>query len=124
MLRALLRIMKRSGVIVGLFAFLTVGAVFPGLLGCHERGAVTVHHHSADETAAIGHDVDHSRLTDHAVAGDLCGGDCCAPGCCALIGVAITASAPLAFESGRMIGHQDRRADGLTPLTIERPPRA
>ena len=124
MLRALLRIMKRSGVFVGLFAFLTLGTAFPGSMGFHDHGAVTGHHHGAGVNAGVSHDLTPGSASDHAIAGDSCGGDCCAPGCCALIVVAVATFAPPTFEWGRITGVQDRRVDGLTPLTDDRPPRA
>lgn len=124
MLRALQRMMKRSGVLVGLFALLSVASLFPHLVSCQEHSAFAVHHHAPGETLAIGHDLDHTGGSDHAVVGDNCGGDCCAPACCALLDSANFESAPMTIEIGRLSAFSDRYADGSVPVAIERPPRA
>ena len=116
MLRAILRIMQRNGVVVGLFAFLALGALFPGLLGGPEHCAAALMHHS--------HDIGHDHAGGRPAAGDTCVHDCCTPGCLSMIGVEGLATAPDYVESGLVTGSQERHADGLTPLTIERPPRA
>jgi hypothetical protein len=123
MLRALLRIMKRNGVIVGLFAVLTFGAAFPGLLGGHQRDLAAAHQHIHTDGDAHVHAVEHEHARGHSTPSDPCDHDCCAPGCLLLVAVAGMASDPVYFESGRFAGRQDRRTNGLTPLTIERPPR-
>ena len=124
MLRALLRIMKRNGVVVGLFAFLTFGAAFPGSLAGHERNPVAAHQHIHADGDARVHAVENGHPGGHSTASDPCDHDCCAPGCLSLVAVADMASGPVFFESARFAGRQDRRADGMTPLTVERPPRA
>ena len=124
MLRAMLRIMKRNGVVVGIFAFLILGAAFPGMLGAHEHGAAAFVHHGHGTHAVVGQDINHDHVGGRPAAGDACVHDCCAPGCLSVIGVEGLVTAPDYVESGLVTGSQERHADGLTPLTIERPPRA
>ena len=71
----------------------------------------------------IGFGVDCSHGDVHYVAGD-CGDDCCMAGHHTMLpAVAVTAD-PVYFDSGLVADSQYRHTDGLTPLTVERPPRA
>lgn len=124
MLRALLRIMKGNGVIAGLFALLTINAVFPHFVICQEHGVVALYQHSSDESAAVDQDPDYGQAGDHTLAGDSCGGGCCAPGCCAVIGVEVALSVPGLFASTHVTRPPDLSGEGLATPTAERPPRA
>lgn len=124
MLRTIHRAMKRNGVIVALFAFLTLGAVFSHSLGCHQHGAIAVaHFHGQDEIAAFDHGLHHEHPGDSSAPQSSCTNECCAPGCLSLIdntgGEASrinTKSEPLPFGT-------DGCADSLASLTLDRPPK-